>query len=151
MFIAYLIDRRQPEVTIRSYTSGIKSVLKKDGIIIDNNSYLLASLLKACKYVERDRVCLRLPIHRGMMRLLVDKVDRFYQDRGQPYLVKLYKAMMMTAYYGLFRIGEITQSNNVIKYRNVHTGRGKDKVLFVLWSSKTQKQPATSDCEDFSY
>ena len=49
LFVAYLIDRRQPEKTIRSYASGIKRVLHDEGIVIDNKSYLLASLLKACK------------------------------------------------------------------------------------------------------
>ena len=83
LFLAYLIDKKQPEHPIRSYTSGFKSGPCGDGIVIDNNSYLLASLLRACKYVRHDRVHHRLLEHRGMMRLLVDKVGDFYENRGQ--------------------------------------------------------------------
>lgn len=86
LFIAYLIGRRQPEQTIRTYTSVIKSVLREDGIVIDDKSYLLASLLKACKYMKRDEIHIRLPIQRGLMRMLVDKVKDYYLGRGQPYL-----------------------------------------------------------------
>ena len=32
LFLAYLIDRQQPEQTIQSYVSGIKSVLHDDGV-----------------------------------------------------------------------------------------------------------------------
>ena len=43
----------------------------------------------------------------------------------------------MISYYGLFRIGEISLSPHVIKAINVHKGTNKDKILFILYSSKT--------------
>ena len=55
----------------------------------------------------------------------------------QPYLAKLYMAMVVTAYYGLFRIGEIALSSYAIKYRDVSWSKRKRKFLFVLRSSKT--------------
>ena len=54
--------QKQPQPTIQSYTSTIKCVLCEDGIVINDNSYLLASLLKACKFTERDEIHMCLPI-----------------------------------------------------------------------------------------
>ena len=45
--------------------------------------------------------------------------------------------MLSTAYYGLFRIGEITLGPHVIKAKDIHVTRNKKKVMFVLHSSKT--------------
>ena len=41
------------------------------------------------------------------------------------------------AYYGLFRVGEIAQGDHVIKAKDVHIGTNKDKILAVLYTSKT--------------
>ena len=48
--------------------------------------------------------------------------------------------MFSTAYFGLFRIGEITQSPHVLKAIDVHTGVNKKKMMFVLHSSKTHNK-----------
>ena len=146
LFVAYLIDRKQPEGTIRSYISGIKSVLKDEGIVIDNNSYMLASLLKACKCIERDTVHITLLIKRGMLRVMIDKLRDYYLNKNQPVLVKLYVAMMMTAYYGLFRIGELTQSKHAILFDDIHMGHNKGKIMLVLRSSKTHKKSQPPQC-----
>ena len=45
--------------------------------------------------------------------------------------------MLVTAYYRLFRIGEISQSEHVIKACDVHIGTNKKKLMFVVRSSKT--------------
>lgn len=68
-FIAFLIDNGNPESSIRSYVSGIKAVLKDDGVEIDDNSLFLASLLKACKYTN-SQVNMRIPIHKGMLQII---------------------------------------------------------------------------------
>ena len=43
----------------------------------------------------------------------------------------------MTTYFGLFRIGEVTTSDHVILAKDVHMGKNKKKLMFVLHSSKT--------------
>ena len=55
----------------------------------------------------------------------------------QPYLTILYRAIFATAYFGLFRIGELTLSPHVVKAVDVHLGVNKRKMMFVLHSSKT--------------
>ena len=50
---------------------------------------------------------------------------------------KLYRALFVSAYFGLLRVGELTAGPHVIMVRNVHLGDNKDKFLFILESSKT--------------
>ena len=59
------------------------------------------------------------------------------QNFDQLYLRKLYRDIFVTAYYGMFRIGEITLSPHVIKAIDVHIAQNKWKMLFLLRSSKT--------------
>ena len=63
-------------------------------------------------------------------------------DHQQPYLEKLYQAMFSTAYFGLFRICEITvtPANHTIAVTDVHVGKNKQKILFILRTSKTHQQ-----------
>ena len=45
--------------------------------------------------------------------------------------------MFVTAYFGLFRIGEISAGDHPVLARDVHIGENKDKLMFILRSSKT--------------
>ena len=56
---------------------------------------------------------------------------------SQYYLETLYKTIFITAYYGLFRIGEITEGPHCVKAKDVNIACNKNKMLFILWSSKT--------------
>ena len=60
-----------------------------------------------------------------------------FNEIGQPYLRILYMAMISTIYYGLFRIGEIAKGGHTVLARDVHIGTNKNKMLFVLRTSKT--------------
>ena len=134
LYIGYLIHNNRKSNTICSYVSGIKSVLRKDGVFLNENKYLLNSLIKVCR-IHRDQVTTQLPIRKGLMNLLVNAVPQICPD--QPYLATLYQAMISTAYFGLFRIGEITYSQHVVKARDVHIAKNKDKITFILHTSKT--------------
>ena len=67
--------------------------------------------------------------------VLVSEIDNIFPS--QPYLVALYKAMIITMYFGLFRISEVTQSDHVLKARDVRISCNKQKMLFILRTSKT--------------
>ena len=49
----------------------------------------------------------------------------------------MYKSMFLLAYYGLFRIRELASGSHPVKAANVHITQNKEKMLFVLYSSKT--------------
>ena len=135
LYMAFLVDNKRKSSTINSYVSAIKAVLFDDGEILNEDRLLLASLSNACKR-NNDRIRTRLPICKNMLNLLISVLPEMFGSE-QPYLVTLYRALFATAYYGLFRVGELTISQHVVKVADVHIGINKKKLLFVLRSSKT--------------
>ena len=119
----------------------MKNTLKRDGVELNEDKSLLTSLTKACR-VRNDLVQTRLPIRKSLLTLMVKSVDTFYLKNPQPYLTCLYKTILVTAYYGLFSIGELAQGPHVLKVADVHIGENKDKLMFVLHSSKTHGKDA---------
>ena len=55
----------------------------------------------------------------------------------QPYLATLYTAFFTTMYFGMFRIGELVASQHVIKVKDVQLAGNKNKIMFILRTSKT--------------
>ena len=137
LFVGFLIQEKKAKAsTVRSYISAIRSVLLEDGVVLNENKFLLSSLTRACRFLN-NRVRTRLPIHKDMMIILLQAVEDEFRQKNQMYLATLYKAMFSTAYYGLFRIGELATGSHPILARDIHIGTNKDKLLFVLRTSKT--------------
>ena len=134
LFVGYLIDNNKKSTTINSYISAIKAVLKDDDVFINENRFILNSLIKACR-LKNDKVKTRLPIKRNLLELLIQHLEIMFEN--QPYLMILYQSLFVTAFYGLFRVGELTTSQHVVKAKDVHIGKNKEKLMFVLHSSKT--------------
>ena len=134
LFVGHLVMKNRKSTTIASYISAIKSVLLEDGIEINEDKYLLSSLTKACK-LRNDTIRLRLPIQKPFLRILVKNLETIFSK--QPYLECMYKALFATAYFGLFRVGELTESQHVLLAKDVHIADNKDKLMFILHTSKT--------------
>ena len=88
------------------------------GEILDENTYLLKSLTRACR-IHNDRVRIRLPIMKNVLKLLLNALPELFAE--QPFLLTLYSALFTTMYFGLFRIGEVTLSQHVVKAVDVHS------------------------------
>ena len=137
LFVDYLVESKFKSTTVQSYISAIKSVLQDDGVTISENQYLLNSLTRACKF-ENDCVRTRLPIQRGLLNLILDKTEELFMvKQNQPYLNIMYKALFSTTYFGLLRVSELTSGVHPVKACDVHVGENKNKMLFVLCTSKT--------------
>ena len=136
LFIGYLIQENKQSQTIRSYVSAIKKVLRDDDIILNENKLLITSLTKACK-VKNDQIRTRLPIRKGMLRIILRTTDNFFETANQPFLSILYKALFSTAYFGLLRVGEITSGSHPILVQDVELAENKRKILLILRTSKT--------------
>ena len=134
LYVGYLISTNKQSSTVRSYVSAIKTVLQANRIKINENKYMLSSLTRACRLVN-DKVRTREPLHKSLLQALLKQVKVTYDQ--QQYLKILYSALFSTAYFGLFRIGELTQSDHVVKAVDVQIGTNKKKILFILRSSKT--------------
>ena len=136
LFVGFLIENGRKSSTGKNYISAIKAVLQEDNVIINIDRCLINSLTKACKY-QNDTVRTRLPITRDLLPLLLRKIDNLVPPSRDEYLCIMYKLLLSTAYFGLFHVGEITESPHVIKARDVHVVQNKKKMMFVLHTSKT--------------
>ena len=140
LFAGFLIQNKCKASTVNSYVSAIKSMLAEINVKISEDRFLLNSLVRACR-LRSNHVTIRLPIQRPLLEVLLRQVDSNYLNpdgrNQQPYLAILFKALLAAAYYGLFRIGEITDGSHPIKARDVFIGDNKPKILFMLRTSKT--------------
>ena len=110
-----------------------------DGYKWSEDEILLSTMTKACK-VKNDVVYYRRPIFKSLLEILLFELERLFCK--DIYLEVLYKTILSVGYYGLFRVGELAAdlksvSNHAIKAKDVHLGKNKDKILFILHSSKT--------------
>ena len=121
---------------VKSYISAIKAVLFNIGVELKCDQVLLGALTKACRLVN-DQIKTRLPIHKDMLEVLLKCTKIHFLSKNQPYLSMLYRALFSTAYFGLFRIGELTSGEHPVLVKDVQIGLNKRKLLFVLWTSET--------------
>ena len=135
LYIAHLIERGFQSGTIKSYVSAIKKLLITEGYKWRDEDVLTSSLTRACKLIN-DRVNIRLPIHCSLLEILLFEIERIFPD-SQIYLQYLYKSLLLLGYYGMMRVGEITEREHMLRAQNVHLARNKDKLLLILYSSKT--------------
>ena len=136
LFAAFLIDNNLRSSTVKSYVSALKGILTEVEVEVQYDSFLLSLLTRACK-LKNDVVITRLPIHKDLLHLLLNKIESYFADKNQHYLELLYKAIFVASYYGLLRAGEVTQGLHVVLANNVHIGQNKNKFLFILLTSKT--------------
>ena len=67
---------------------------------------------------------------KGILAKILPKIDTLFSN--QPYLISLYKTLLLTAYFGLFRVGELTSGDHPVLAKDVSIGTNKDKILFCL-------------------
>ena len=138
LFVGNMIDEGKKSATIKSYVSVIKAVLSEINVKVNEDRCLLNSLTRACKLVNDTSIKWTLPIQQDMLNIILKKTKTHFLSMGQVYLAQMYTCLFATAYFGLFRVGELTNSEHTIKACDVYMGTNKDKVLFILRSSKTK-------------
>ena len=140
LYIGYLIEQERSSQTLRSYLSAIRAVLIDDKYELKENKFLLSALTKACSR-KCDKLITRMPIRKKMLQMILNSViEHFKVENNQMYLSILYRAMFSTAYFGLFRIGAITESQHTLLVTDVYIADNKKKILFILRSSKTHEE-----------
>ena len=99
--------------TIESYISEIKAILKSEGIELNTDRSQLTALIQASKSLN-DKLFIRMPIHRKLLVMILDKMGSRLLNAGQPYLAKLYKAIAVSGYFGMLRTGEMMTGTHPI-------------------------------------
>ena len=130
LFVGYLVQNNKRSATVKSYISAIKAVLLQVNVRLQEDRVLLTSLTKACRY-RNDSILIHLPIQKGVLAMILEKIKELFA--AQPFLLNLFS----TAYFGLFRVGELTTGDHPVLARDVHIGINKKKMLFLLRTSKT--------------
>ena len=140
IFVAFMIKGNRKSTMIKSYVSAIKVILAVNNIKIQEDKFLLSLLTRACR-LKNDVIHHRFPIHRGLLHLILKTIhEEIGIKDNQGYLSILYKAMFISGYYGLLRVGEMAKSPHVIKAKDIHIGTNKSKIMFILHSSKTHSK-----------
>ena len=144
LFCVYMTQRGAKSATLRSYISAIKCVLKDDDYEWNDSLVMLTALTRICKN-QNDVVKARMPIQCHLLELVLFKIDRTYLNDQQVYLAQLYKMIIAIGYYRMFRIGKLVIANScqhTMKAKDVHIAFNKDKILVILYSSKTHDKNA---------
>ena len=89
LFLGYLIEYRLKNSTIKSYLSALRAVLAEDGIEIKDDKFALTSLIRASR-IRNDVLQVRLPLHKGMLGLILQEVTKYFDENNQPYLKNMY-------------------------------------------------------------
>ena len=134
LYAGFLVEDGKKAQTVRSYMSSIKGVLLEDGVEINQDKFLLSAITRACSY-KNASVQTRLPIQKGTLYIILQKLNDMFET--QPYLLKMYRALYSTVYFGHFRVGELTVGYHPVRARDVHIADNKNKLMFVLHTSKT--------------
>ena len=141
LFAAFLVDDKLKSSTVKTYVAAIKGILAENNVKISEDAFVLTSLTKACR-IKNDHLILILPIEKDFLHMILDECQHYFNmpRNNQPYLQKLYSAMLVTGYCGLLHVGEITKGPHSIKAKDVHIGQNKEKFLFILRTSKTHDE-----------
>ena len=133
LYLSYLVDSGTQSSSLKSYISAIKKTLLLVNHNLNFDMVLFNSLSKACK-IRNDVVKIRRPIRTGLLDQLLFEMEHHF--RHQYYLETLYKSIFILTYYGMLRIGEVTQLKHVLKAKNINNGTNKNKIMLILYSSK---------------
>ena len=109
MFVSFLCAKGLAPATITSYLSAISYVHKIKGVFDPTKAFLIEKLMVAVG--RRSQADIRLPISRP---LLYELIRALAYTNSSAYQRSLYSAMFAIAFYGFFRVGELT-----CKTRNV--------------------------------
>ena len=86
----------------------------------------MTSLTQACR-LNNNKIHTRLPIHKGLLKIILTTLNENFTKNNQPYLALMYTTLFLTAYYGLFRVSEltVTASNHAVKAKDIQIGYNK--------------------------
>ena len=116
LFMSYLQIKGLAPATITTYLSAIGYVHKARAVVDPTTQFLVQKVLSSINKLHGTRDS-RLPITLLILHRLLESIDKVITN---VYHSKLLKAMFLVAFYGLFRVGEITvqKSGNVSLYFN---------------------------------
>ena len=137
VFIAHLHDKGFAASTICSHLSAISFHHRLVGEVDPCQSFVVQRMILGCKKGCKSSDC-RLPILKPMLHQLVDTCTRLKGLYNQV----LYQSILLLAYHGFFRIGEILPSQHACVAKVVqrdHIAISESSVILKLFNYKTRR------------
>lgn len=148
LFISFLTAKGLAPATINSYLSAIAYVHKVQGLYDPTKAFLIQKLLVAVG--RRSQADIRMPISRPLLHELTRALSH---TTTSAYQRSLYQSMFMIAFYGFFRLGELTcktrrQASSVVQFDQVTFLRQNDrvtavKIVITKFKHNTSNRPFT--------
>ncbi len=113
--------------------SGIRSRLHLNGVELQENEYLTKQMHRAARKGDSERV--RCPFSKTLLGQLVKRLDFVTKS---DYEAALFKAIFLMAYHGMFRVGELVESEHKLHVKNVMEDEA-EQIVCIQHLSKTSK------------
>ena len=135
-YLSYLNIKGLAPSTITTYISAISFVHKMNSLPDPTNLFVVQKLLAAINKMQGNRDS-RLPITQFILNRLLESTEFVVSNQ---YHKKLIRAMFALAFYGLFRIGEITiQTSGVIPLTFEQVQLLEDRLVLSITHFKNNK------------
>lgn len=136
-FISYCFEKMYSPKTITSYISGLSFYHKINGWYNISDLFIIRKLLEGCRRMRPSVDC-RAPISIKMLQNLCTLLSSVTFNE---YEATLFKALFTTAYFGMFRVGEltVTGSKGCVDVDNVSIRRDGKLVSICLKYTKTNQ------------
>lgn len=144
LFISYLSAKHLAPATINSYLSAIAYVHKLRGFSDPCKTFLIEKLRVAIG--RRRKADVRLPISKALLHQLVNALTH---TAPSAYQRALYTSMFMIAFYGFFRLGELTckqatMTDRVVSYDNITFVNSQSvNIVITRFKHNTNNRPFT--------
>ena len=128
-FIAYLHHAGKPYNTIQSHLTAIGTLHKLNSFHDPTKAFCISRTIKGIKKIQPKPTEL-LPITHDLMLKIVDVVQQLNLTSFDKHLLK---TIMIVAYHGCFRVGELLISStdaHTLKLKNVALARAKNALSF---------------------
>ncbi len=134
LFRGHLISQGKSSRTVASYITGVRNRLKLDGVELNENMYIMKLMHRAAQKQDVER--LRYPITKGLLIQILKRVDLVARTYFE---ATLWGALFTLAYHGMFRIGELIESEHALKTCNLLQEDDMKTLHCIQHSSKVLK------------
>lgn len=133
-FVAWLSLQGYRSSTMKTYVSILRKGLRVSNPSLDSSE--VNSKVKGAFCLERGMGRTKQLVTISMLRNLVGQLGNL---AANAYEGVMYKSMVMLMYFGLLRVGEVTQTDHVLKFRNVKISYSPRRVVLRFETAKNDR------------
>ena len=153
LFVAYLLRRGYAPSTVKSHLSAIGFSHRILGLEFNSESFLINKMLLVAKQT-RPLTERRLPITMDMIDSMLDRAKVLIPSY---YVLRLFTAMCLTAFYAFMRSGEFTESDNNVQFKSLFISPLLDHATITFykfkhmtsdhpWPVRIDRKPGEKNC-----